>query len=159
MQQEEYIKRMTELSQKKYVLLKEMLVLTKSQTSAIANENMNDLERLIQSKQERIERIDKLDDEFKTCYLKLKELLKVNKLDEIKEMKIAGVKELQDTVGQIAEIIKEISEIENKNKDEIKKIMALTAVEIKKINQGKTANSAYKPSQSMAPSYFIDKKR
>ncbi|HHW01027.1 MAG TPA: flagellar protein FlgN [Clostridiaceae bacterium] len=160
MQPEEYIKRMTELSQKKYALLKEMLLFTKSQTAAIADENMKNLERLIQNKQERIEGIDKLDDEFKSCFMQLKQALNVDKLDEIKDMKISGVKELQDVIGQITEILKEISEIEKKNSDEIKKKMAATAVEIKKINQSKTINSAYKSSpQSMVPSYFIDKKR
>ncbi len=159
MRPEEYIKKMTELSEKKYALLKEMLVLTRSQTAAIAEENISNLERLIQNKQERINRIDKLDDEFRFCFMQLKKTLKVDKLDEVKEMKIAGAKELQDIVRQITEIIMEISEIEKKNNDAVRKLMAATAAEIKKINQGKTANNAYKRSQGMTPSYFIDKKR
>lgn len=158
MQPEEYIKRMTELSQKKYMLLKEMLIFTRGQTSAIANENINDLERLIQNKQERIDQIDKLDNDFNDCFLRLKQVLKVDKLDEVKEMNIDGVKELQNVIGQIMEIAKKISEIEKQNSDELKKLMAATAVEIKKLNQGKTINNAYKFNQSMAPSYFIDKK-
>jgi len=150
---------MTELSQKKYALLKEMLMFTKGQTSAIADGNINNLQRLIENKQERIEQIDKLDDEFKTCFQRLKLVLKIDKLDELRETEIGGVKELQNVVGLITELIKEISEIEKKNSDELKKLMAATAVEIKKLNQGKTINNAYKRNQTMAPSYFIDKKR
>jgi len=158
MQPEEYIKRMTELSQKKYALLQEMLIFTRGQTSAIANENINDLGRLIQNKQERIDQIDKLDNDFNDCFLRLKQVLKVDKLDEVKEMNIDGVKELQNVIAQIMEIAKKISEIEKQNSDELKKLMAATAVEIKKLNQGKAVNNAYKRNQSMAPSYFIDKK-
>lgn len=156
---EEYIKKMTELSLRKFALLKEMLVLTKGQANAISHQDIDSLQRLTGDKQGRIDSINKLDDEFQACFLKLKQVLKVDKLREIKDGKIAGAKELQSAIGQVMSLVKEISDIEKRNNADVKKMMDATALEIKKINQGKVANNAYKSGIGKAPSYFIDSKK
>lgn len=156
---EEYIKRMIDISVKKHTLLKEMLMFTKGQANAISNEDIDNLERLTGEKQVRIDTIDKLDDEFQVYFLRLKRVLKVEKLNEIKAGKIAGTSELQDVAGRVMDLIREISDIEKKNNADARKMMDATALEIKKINQGKKANNAYMSGPGKAPSYFIDSKK
>lgn len=156
---EEYVERLQELSDKKYVLLKDILYLSKAQAQSIKDDNEEELERLVAAKQSHIDAIDKLDEEFNAYFISLKKELGIKSLDELKGRSIKGVDMLQNTIADILEIIKEISILETQNKAGVKKMFDEVSDEIRKLNQAKRVNNAYTNAPSKAPSYFIDKKK
>jgi flagellar biosynthesis chaperone FliJ len=156
---EEYIDRLNEISLEKYSLLKDMLYLTEEQANSISEEKIDSLEKLVVEKQAKIEKINKLDEEFEVYFLRLKSVLNVKKLDELKGLKISGARELREAVGQILCVIEEISRLEKQNNEKAKGILKKLGRNIKNINQSKKMNSAYMPEPIKPPSYFIDKKK
>ena len=156
---ERYVERLLELSNKKYLLLKEMLLLTQNQSETINEDGVDALVRLIDEKQQYINGIDKLDEEFNFYFKRLKQVLKVESLDELRMSGIKGTKELQQVVGKILEIINDISTLDTRNNSEAKKLLGNFENEIKKINQGKKVNTAYTYGFKHSPSYYIDKKK
>ncbi|MCX7920754.1 MAG: flagellar protein FlgN [Clostridia bacterium] len=157
---EMYMDRLTEISNKKYDLLKEMLLLTKEQALVITEDSLEKLQAFIVQKQEIIERINKLDEEFDVYFQRLKQELKVKNLDEMQAHNIKGTAELKSIVSDIMRLIGEISEIENQNNCKAKELLDSLGNEIKKINHAKVANSAYKGGTGFpTPSYFIDRKK
>jgi len=156
---EKYVSRMLELSNKKLLLLLDMVKLTQSQSKNVTEEGLDSLNQLTELKQEKINEIDKVDDEFDVYFKRLKSVLKVESLSELPSSNIKGVKELQVVIKKIMDTLNEISTIEKQNNVEAKKILSKFGDEIKKISQGKRANSAYAPGFEESPSYFIDKKK
>ena len=122
MTREEYMERLTEISYRKYRLLREMLDLTEAQSRSINENGLEELEKLVQEKQVRI--------------------------DAIKE-----------STGRIVELIQRISAIEKDNHEKARALLNVFGEELRRINQGKKANSAYMPEPPVPPSYFIDKKK
>lgn len=156
---EGYVERLYEATNEKFKLLLKMLELTKQQSLTI---NEDDLERLTQTvtlKQEKINEINQIDEDFDVYFQGLKRELKVKSLEEIKDLNIKGIKELQESIGNIIRVVKEISEIENINNDKAKDLLNGFKNEIKKLNHGKMINSAYNPRPMQSTANFIDKKK
>ena len=161
---EKYIRQLNELLQKKKVLLLDILTMTKAQTEAIAEDSLDNLNNLINSKQLKIDEIDKLDEDFGTCCSSLKSTLGISNLDQLDAAKLGGAasegaKQLKGLTAGILDVIRSISDIEKVNSQKSNKLLEQFGNEIKKINQGKKANNAYKPGYVSAPSYFLDKKK
>ncbi|NLD49246.1 MAG: flagellar protein FlgN [Clostridiaceae bacterium] len=157
---EEYIERLSGISQKKYVLLQDLYILTQSQAVAIDCEEIKKLEELIENKQLKIDAITKLDDDFGVYFKRLKQILGVSSLDEVKEASYKGVKEFKTAVKNILDISKEISQMENDNNMKARKLLDSIGEEIRKMNMGRKANSVYNQAADMKqPSYYIDKKK
>lgn len=154
------IRKMIELSSKKYSLLQDMLELTRAQSGTITEDGIENLQKLIAEKQTKIEEIDKLDEEFTSCFQQLKQELKVERLEEINNASIPGIKELKDTVGRIMELLEEIRKLESRNIENAEKLMDGLSSQIKKLNQGKTINAAYgKNVVAAPPSFFVDSRK
>ena len=161
---EKYIERLNELLQKKKALLLDILTLTQAQTEAITEEGLDGLNKLIDDKQAIIDGINKLDEEFGTYYQRLKSTLGITRLDQLDAAKLEGgasdgAKQLKSLTAEILDVVRDISEIEKVNSQKSNKLLGQFGNEIKKINQGKKANNAYKSGAASAPSYFIDKKK
>jgi len=86
-------------------------------------------------------------------------------LGELKKSDVGGslssksVKDLQELIQNITEIVKEIYDIEKRNNEKAKELLGVIAGEIKKNNQRKKINSAYRFRSYENPSYYIDKKK
>lgn len=156
---EEYIARLLDASTKKHKLLGEMLLLTQQQSQSIAEESIEKLEQLVSGKQEIIEAVNRLDEEFEVYFNRIKQVHKIQKVDELKGSGLNGVKELQDTIKSIVELIGQISVIEKRNSINAKSLLNRYGSEIKRINQEKKVNTAYTPGPVQQASYFIDKKK
>jgi len=159
-----YIESINELLLKKKALLLEILAFTQSQCETITEAGMDNLNHLIDGKQLKIDEINKLDDEFGAYCQKLKSALGIAHLDqldtEVLEAGAAkGAKLLKAQTAEILDVVRSISEIEKENARKSKKLLEQFGNEIKRINQGKKANNAYKTGYSNAPSYFLDKKK
>lgn len=161
---EKYIERLNELLQKKMSKLQEILALTGKQTDAITEDGLDRLNKLIEEKQRKIDDIDQLDEEFETYYERLKSILGISRLDQLDALKpedraAAGAKQLKGLTAEILEIMRSISEIEQVNQQKSKSLLGGFSNEIRRINQGKMANNAYRYGPASAPSYFLDKKK
>lgn len=156
---EKYIKKLIDSLKKKYVLLRSILSLTQAQSSEINENAVEKLQKLIDEKQNTIDEINKLDDEFDACFTRLKNALKVNSLDELDAVGIEGAKHLKEITADIINLIKEISEIEKANNLKSEELLNNLRSEIKKINQTKTINNAYGSRPGNKAAYFIDKKK
>jgi hypothetical protein len=164
MSPEKYIERLNELLRKKKQLLLEISALTQSQTGAISDDGLDRLNQLIEEKQKRIDSIDKLDEEFEVYFQRFKSSTGIAKLDQSDISTLGGAvadgaKQLQKLTAEILEIIRAVSEYEKVNSQKSKDLLESFGNEIRKINQGKKANNAYKPASYSAPSYFLDKKK
>lgn len=159
MNPEEYISRLTEVSNKKLVLLKDLLSLTQAQSGTINENQILELQELVDKKKAGIEKIDKLDEEFRVYFQRLKQTLQVKSLDEIDGKKISGVKELQEVIGNIMKLLKGITVIDSENSEKANDLLNSLSGEMKKISQTKKLGSAYTMPVSAPPSYFIDKKK
>ncbi|NLB79985.1 MAG: flagellar protein FlgN [Clostridiaceae bacterium] len=156
---ERYFDRMVEILDKKRQLLEDMLALTQAQTQVITAETLDKLKELIDEKQEKIEAIDMLDEEFSVYFERLKTTANVKKLGDIDAKLFPGAKRLKERTGEILKLVDSISEIEKSNNHKSKKLHEELGSEIKKINQGKRINNAYNPSPSNPTAYFLDKKK
>lgn len=157
---EQYIYRLTEISQKKYKLLQDMFILTGEHAKTINQEGIERLDKIIEAKQNLIEQIDKLDEEFNVYFSRLKQSLGIKSFDELKGPGFKGMEELQASVKQVMALIGEISQLDEQNNKNARILLNNLGDEIKKINQGKKVNMAYNPSPIVQPpSYFIDKKK
>ncbi len=156
---EKYFYRMVEILDRKQLLLEDMLALTQAQTPVIMADTLDELERLIDEKQQKIEAIDKLDEEFSVYYERLKATANVKKLDDIDARAFPGAKLLKERTGEILELVNSISQIEKSNNEKSRKLHEQLGSEIKKINQGKRINNAYNPTPSNSTAFFVDKKK
>lgn len=155
-----YIEKMTELLEKKKQLLHEMLTLTKAQTSVIAAESLDKLQKLVEDKQGVIDRINVLDDEFTAYMDKLKSAVGISKLDDIDVSRFPAAVRLKQGVSGVLDLVREISEIEKVNSVKSNKLLEQLGSQIQKINQGKKINNAYNSQNAAgASSFFLDKKK
>jgi hypothetical protein len=159
-----YLGRLNELQQKKMVLLQKILTLTREQTETITENGLDGLNRLIAEKQLWIDSLKKDDEEFVTCFQKLKKMAGISKLDQLDVSKLEGTasedaKLLKNLTAEIMETIGVISEIEKVNSEKSKSLLSKFSCEVKKLNQGKKMVKAYKVGPINPPSYFVDKKK
>ncbi len=133
------------LEDKKTFLL-EILNLTKSQTIAIKQEKIEELESILDKKSIIIEKIDDLDYKFKDC-------LGDNKIED---------KVLLSSIDEIKIILIDIKEIDDKNNENLSYAMANMKEDLKDVRQGQRAMKNYgnaDPYQSFASlggTLFID---
>ena len=160
----QYIKRLNELLLKKKDYLLEILTLTQTQNKVITDDGLDRLDQLIKDKQLRIDEINKLDEDFGTYYQRLISTLAISHTNQLEKVMLEnsaseGAKQLKDITAEVLDLIRNISEVEKVNSQKSAILLEQFGNEIKKINQGKKANNAYKPGAINAPSYFLDKKK
>jgi hypothetical protein len=154
-----YFDRMTEILRKKELLLKDMLYLTESQTDAIQSEALDTLRKLIDKKQQKIDAINKLDDEFNIYFERLKAASNVKKLEDLDASKFIGAKGLKEATAGILAVAGRISETEKLNSQKSAELKKKLGEQISRINQSKKVNNAYNPESYNTPSYFLDRKK
>jgi predicted GTPase len=156
---EQLISKITsELSEKKK-LLEAMLHLTKKQSEAIASDDIERLQSLIEEKQKLIDKINKIDDSFNEDFTNLKISLGVNNLEGISISGYAGAEEMQGMVKTIIELTGNIGKAENRNQTTLKESMKSISDDLNNISKAKKARDAYVYKDTNLPSYFIDKKK
>jgi preprotein translocase subunit SecA len=153
------VSEMTKILKEKETLLQDILKITESQNTSLTEEGLDELRKLIDEKQERIEKIDKLDERFKVIFQDLKKNLSVKSIEEIDPGRLPGVKELKEKTADVMALITRILDLEKANNVKGQELLDQLGNEIKKINQMKMANQAYAPKAYDQTSYFIDKKK
>jgi hypothetical protein len=157
---EQYIQKLYELSVKKLEGLRQILKFTNEQRNVITEDNIEELQRIIDLKQQEMDAIDELDQAFEVYYSRLKSLLGVESLEEIKMADLTGAAELKQIITTIYGMTKEIQNIENVNNKKVRDILNRLSSEIRQVTQNKMVNNGYnignKPPQQ---SFYFDKKK
>ena len=74
---EKHFEKLVEVSREKQIKLEELLFLTNAQSKAIEEEGIENIEKLLNDKQKKIEEINKNDEEFYVYYEKIKEMYSI----------------------------------------------------------------------------------
>jgi len=156
---DKYFDRMNEILEKKKALLRDMLSLTEAQTSAITADSLDALQGLVEKKQQKIDAINRLDEDFGVYFERLKTLLKIRKFEDIDLSAFPAARKLKEITSEILELIGCISKIEKQNNEKSKKLLDTIGSKIKQLNQGKKINNAYNPAPQSTSSFFLDKKK
>jgi len=157
---EQYVQKLIDISEKKLDGLRDILNLTKEQSTVINEDSAEEIERLIGLKQHKIDLIDELDKSFEVYYSRLKSILGVQSIEEIRAIQLQGAAELKQIVTTIFNITKQIQSLEIENKNYVQAIVAKLGNDIKRIRQSKVANNGYNVVAKLPkPSYFFDKKK
>ncbi len=157
---EQYIQKLYELSVKKLEGLRQILKLTNEQRNVITEDNIEELQRIIDLKQQKMDAIDELDQAFEVYYSRLKSLLGVESLEEIKMADLTGAAELKQIITTIYDMTKEIQNIENINNKKVRDILDKLSGEIRQIKQNQMVNNGYNVGAKLPQqSYYFDKKK
>lgn len=156
---DDYMQGLIRILNEKTNLLEKILNLTNSQSLAIDDEDTGRLESLVAEKQDKIDEINKLDEEFDAYFTRLKSFLNIKRMDELKTNEIPGTAKLKHEVEEVVAIARKISEVETRNNEKAKALLNKLGEEIKSINQMKKANQAYASGPSKPQAHFIDKKK
>lgn len=148
---------LVDLVKNKYDLLDDIYELTKKQSEVIDNVELDVLSILIDEKQERIDLIRKVDNNFEAIVSDLKILYDIKSLDEL-EVKSPNIAILKENVKNVMEILKNIVELEASNKEKITSKKNQLEVKMGKTQNGKKAIKQYGNIGSYTDAYFFDKK-
>ncbi len=160
MNADQYIQKLLELSEKKLSGLRQILKLTEEQSNVITEDNVDELQRIIDLKQQQMDIIDELDQAFEVYYSRVKSVLGVQSLEEIRMSALTGAAELKQIITTIFDITKQIQSLENDNGKKVRDILNKLTLEIKQVNQGKIANNGYNIGGKLPQqSYYFDKKK
>jgi hypothetical protein len=111
---EKYVDRMLEVTNNKYRLLDEILIMTKEQALHMNEEGIGALEKIMADKQLKIDEINKLDDQFNVYFQRMKIELKVKSLDEIQSLPVGGALELKESVKNVMGLLKEYPKLKRR---------------------------------------------
>ena len=139
---EKYMETLIQISEEKYSALEQIYKLTKDQTNAIEEEDIDKLNILINKKQEEINIIKSLDIKFEKIVDEIKLEYNVKKLNEL-DVCHDDVKRIQYIVNMIISRGKQIHDIEVKNSDELRNAKNYLENKIKNLKIGKKAVSGY----------------
>lgn len=157
---EEYVENLNRCLIYKKSLLLEILQITREQTSSIDQNDYDKLGCLVGNKQEKIDEVNKLDEEFENYFKDLKLLLGIQSFENRGLFNITGMRELKNMVGEINTVLKDIQELELENNKKIKIAYNEVKDQIKNINSNKNLTNAYLTTGATeSVSYFIDKKK
>lgn len=159
MQEQEIIKQMMALSGKKLDMLQKLKELSKKQHEAFKQDRLDDVEKILNKKDEVIRYIGKLDDAFIRASDAIKRLLGIKSLSELENTSIDGKKELKDLIGEITDTVESIISLEKLSFDNASNLKRELGDKVKGINAGKRITTAYNTKPLNNPSYFFDKKK
>ena len=159
MQGYEIVQSMIALSEKKKLLMEQIYNISIKQRDYIDKADASSLQKTIDDKQKRINDINKLDKEFQSSFTKIKEFYGVDSIEKINSREIPNITDLKKIISAIMELTKTIYETEKENNQRINGYMDRLKTDIKKINVGKNAMSAYKSTKPTSQSVYFDKKK
>jgi hypothetical protein len=159
MDAKDYIQRLNELSVKKLALIEEIRVFTLSQNKTIKEGKYEELDTLLEERQNRMDAVDKLDEQFLIFSSKLKSILSLDSLEDLPRHHLSGTSTLKDIVARINERIAEIKRMEDENSALVRNELKETKAKIDHANAFKRVSGAYYPPKTETRSYYFDKKK
>lgn len=150
---------LNQIIEKKLELFHEMYKITVSQQKDIEENEADNIEVLVQQKQQVIDKIDKLDESFVEGFNKLKKEFQLDSVDLIDTNKYPEMINIKNHIKSIMGIAHKIMELENSNRIKLENIFQSVKEELKQLNKGKRSLRAYEPKPIYNDGVFIDKKK
>lgn len=150
---------LNEIIENKLELFKELYDITLLQQQDIENNDADNIQALVEEKQQVINEIDELDKSFLEGYKTLKESLNLESLHKVDTEKYPELKNLKNSVEKIVKLAPDIMELENSNRERLNEIYERVKGELKQINSGKRSLKAYEAAPVHNDGVFIDKKK
>ncbi|MFZ5354305.1 MAG: flagellar export chaperone FlgN [Bacillota bacterium] len=147
------------LIDKKIELFNEILAITVKQKDDIINNSADNIEELVNSKQQVINRIDEIDKAFKQLFDLLKKSLNVDSLESINPKEYPALIDLKGKVSSVMAIAGEIMKLENENRDKMNMLFNEVKAELRQMKTGKKSLKAYESPVINNDGVFIDKKK
>ncbi len=156
----EDLKQLVIITSHKKKRLKSLLNMTKMQSQAIEQQDIDLLTSYIQEKQRHIDAIDELDAQFTEIYSnEIKEGLAqktfIHRSPEIGQL----FAELKSLISSVQDIIKAIYSLEQSNSQKAKEVMETLKKKIRHIQTGKKGYNAYTQSHEISDGIYIDQKK
>lgn len=150
------IKILLELLAGKYKLLQEILNFSRQQTAHIKQEEIDKLERLLESKQVRMKKIDSLDRKFIKAFERIKEEYGITDIADL-DADRGHLSQLKELTSKVSEILNKIYHLDEENQSLINGQHKNLKLRLKRIHQGKRTRRSY-DTQSQTGGVYLDKK-
>lgn len=150
------------ISKTKKDYLNEMLLITQEQQRVIEQGEMDQLNKLIDEKQNRIDAINSIDEQFQDGFSKLKNELNINDISELIGTGYdAEVKELRNEVSEIMTVIEDIRKVEKENSLKLSEQKKEVTKKLQEIKRNRLATNKYFNTKFSVPPNpaFFDKKK
>lgn len=155
----QHIDDLNKIIAQKLALFKDIYSITVAQQKDIVENEADNIDALVQQKQQVIDKIDKLDQDFLNGYKKLKEELGIDSLELIDTDKHPEMKNIKEHIKSIMGMAHKIMELENSNKEKLDSIFQNVKDELRHIKAGKRSVKAYESTPTYNDGVFIDKKK
>lgn len=153
------LQRLLGLIREKRQCLEAILEYTKKQGTFVDENQIDMMIFCIEKKQENIEIINRLDEEFDSLYKQAKpEIKKLARCGDNSEEHILH-RELCDEIAGAQEIMEDIYRLEQRNVPRVQEYMDIVKEKIRNINTARRGYNAYKRTAKVADGVFIDKKK
>ncbi len=159
MQEQQLLNQMIALSQKKLELLRELKNLSEKQNKAFQDKALDDIEKILNRKDEIIEYVQKLDNAFLNVSESLKQQLRIDNLEALSGTKLDGRSQLKALIQEITDVVEAVIQLEQDSYSKAEDMKGELGDRIKGVNTGKKVTTAYTIKPTNAPSYFFDKKK
>lgn len=153
------ISKLNQITEQKLKLFKEIYNVTVLQKEDIENNKADNIEALVQKKQQIIDTIDELDKAFLGGYSQLKDELKLDRPDKIDTNRYPELKTLKSYIDDIMKLASSIMELENSNREKLNNIFNEVKKELRQINTGKRSIKAYETPMVQSDGIYIDRKK
>lgn len=155
----EYVMKLKDISQRKLTLLNEILLFARSQNEVIKGKRFEEMDLLIKEKQQRIDAVDKLDEQFSEYSSRLKEMLSVKSLEELPRFGFPGTKELKEVIENIFQKLNDIKVTDDENISLVKEEMTDIRKRLNSTSNNKRIQGAYNSSVNSITSHYFDEKK
>ena len=160
MDTESYIQRLIEISSKKYGLLEKVLQTYLLQEEELTAGGSANQEPLISKRQELMDEIDKLDEQFHVYTERLKSTLGIISLEELSAFNVKKRDELKTVVAKISTILGVLADKHSQTERKLTVALQTTSDHVTQINKSRQVSRAYQTGgESKTTSVYYDKKK
>ncbi|WP_130805955.1 flagellar protein FlgN [Senegalia massiliensis] len=152
------IEKLNSLLSDKKILLEDFFKLTIVQKKLIENNDIDKLNRIINNKENLIEKINGLDVKFLEIYNNIKEIEGIDDLSQLSIDKSYLVK-LKELTSKCEKLMKSIKAQDDENNTMIKSEFEDIKKNLREIKRGKTTTNKYYNKMPSSGGYFIDSKK
>ena len=155
----EGLKRLLELAEAKRQHMQHILELTGKQSEVLSAEQVDRLLEYIEDKQEHIDAIKALDEEFSCIFEGIKDEVNRDGFERYNPQGYGLYVKLRASVGQIKDMVEAIYNLEVQNQKRVNEVMRDVKARITSISRGKKGYSAYKQRVQQAEGVFFDQRK
>lgn len=156
-----YVQRLVEISQNKYARLERVLQTYLEQKELLETEDGTlQLDACLNRRQQLMEEIDKLDEQFVVYGERLKNTLGISSYEELSRFDLPGRATLKDSTERIISLLQTLSDYHHKLTDTLSGSMQALTGQMKQLQKSKQVHRAYQPANGNDnPSVYFDKRK